>query len=467
MARTRSKSNVEASASVSNPTTSTPQVLHSSPLKPSTYPSTIYERSEEDVFSTSRIFPQPKFVSPQRALGRVFNPPEDRPTSSGGHARGSRLAAIKTLEQLRKRLSAIDDHSRELREARHILVRREEALVKERDELVEFLKSLELSILAGSPTYPDRPLAVDKMDTEVDIVGDDDEDEAEMERSAKRKAIADPMADNRPMTRKRASDAGLRINHITRPEPTPLAEASTLIQYCPPELLQPSNSLPRPSENSTIHLPQTPAPSPKSSIKRNGIRFPPGSAPRPPRSRSASPFTQMLPPPVPSSPATPVPKRHYQPIVTDLDLAEYLNSSSTDSSSEEEPTLPSLPLRPSLAPKNNTAYTPNSSYNKAHHTTVPIYLMTSSPPDSWEVTLMGPERTPSPPIGEMRLAWAPRPRPEERRRFLEPERSVPDMTVGAKVGERKEGAIGYGPASRTRARVSSAGGADVKGKGRA
>lgn len=79
---------------------------------------------------------------------------------------------------------------------------------------------------------------------------------------------------------------------------------------------------------------------------------------------------------------------------------------------------------------------------------------------------MGPERTPSPPIGEMRLTWAPRPRPEERRRFVEPERSVPDVRGVSKGNGHEEGVLGYGPASRTRARVSSAG-VDNKGKGRA
>lgn len=189
MARTRSKSNAEASTSISDPPASTHQVHNSSPLKSSNYPSTIYERSEEQLdIAASYTFPKSESASPQTVLGRAFDPPEARPTWSGGHARVSRLGAIKALEQLRKRLNAIDEHSRELREARHILIKREEALVKERDELVEFLKSVELAILSGSSAYPDRPAAVDEMDVEVDVVGDDDE--VELERCSKRKAIA-------------------------------------------------------------------------------------------------------------------------------------------------------------------------------------------------------------------------------------------------------------------------------------
>lgn len=103
--------------------------------------------------------------------------------------------------------------------------------MNERDELVEFLKSVELAILAGSSTYPDRPASVGETDVEVDVVGDDD-GEAERERSAKRKAIAgeclffsadqprflmqysDPIMDNRPVARKRASDIDIRSKHV-------------------------------------------------------------------------------------------------------------------------------------------------------------------------------------------------------------------------------------------------------------
>lgn len=60
--------------------------------------------------------------------------------------------------------------------------------MKERDELVEFLKSVELAILSSSSAYPDRPAAVGEMDVQVDVM--DDDDDAELERCFKRKAIA-------------------------------------------------------------------------------------------------------------------------------------------------------------------------------------------------------------------------------------------------------------------------------------
>ncbi|QRV90002.1 hypothetical protein RhiJN_18020 [Ceratobasidium sp. AG-Ba] len=352
-----------------------------------------------------------------------------------GHARVSRLAAVRTLQQLRTRLDTIDEHSRELRNARRILVKREEALVKERDELVEFLRSVELAILASSSSdFPDcqsiRVQTRDKhmsdleYDMDVDMLGDD-ELAAEFEPPSKRKTINSPV--------------------ITRPGSRPLASSPTFLEYCPSAFQEPSTSLPRPLEDTTV--PKTPQSSPNSKCNiRNGIRFPPGSTPRPlpPRSRSSSPaLTQMLPPPLPvsasPSPVTPKPTKVYQPLVGKL----------------------GTPLFP-LSPRSG-AHTPTL---KRDDVMIPSNILAQNPFVSWQVTYMGPERTPSPPIGETRLTWAPKVKADERRRYVEPELSVPGPKVSGNVKAQGDVSLEEsGPASRTRARVISAGG--VKGKGRA
>ncbi|KAG9126461.1 hypothetical protein FRC07_003355, partial [Ceratobasidium sp. 392] len=229
-----------------------------------------------------------------------------------------------------------------------------------------------------------------------------------------------------------------------------LAQMPTLIGNCPPEFQHSSTTLPRPIEH--VAVPRTPQSSPnsKSSLKCNGIRFPPGSAPRPrTRSRASSPFTQMLPPPVPASatasPGTPKPTKVYEPIIGEINMTLFESGSQSP-----ERKLPALPLRPMLTPSAHIL-SPNDD-----NVAIPAHLFAHKPPVSWEVTYMGPERTPSPPIGESRRTWAPKTRVEDRRRYLEPEPSVP----GSKI--KVEGQTGlvldnsskdtFGPASRTRAR---------------
>ncbi|KAG8684892.1 hypothetical protein FRC08_013426, partial [Ceratobasidium sp. 394] len=136
MARTRSKSNLEASTSVGTPA-DTSTMSHTPPLEPSTSPVVIGQEPARSPMESGSTLPCP---------------------SSGRHARVSRHAAMRALHQLRARLDAIDEHSRELRDARRILIKREEALVKERDELVELLRSVELTILAGSKDCLDQPI---------------------------------------------------------------------------------------------------------------------------------------------------------------------------------------------------------------------------------------------------------------------------------------------------------------------
>ncbi|KAG8749535.1 hypothetical protein FRC12_013377 [Ceratobasidium sp. 428] len=172
----------------------------------------------------------------------------------------------------------------------------------------------------------------------------------------------------------------------------------------------------------------------------------------------------MLPPPVPASatasPAgTPKPTKVYEPLIGEIDMALFDSSSRSP-----ERALPTLPLRPMLTPNTHTP-SPNDDY------TIPAHLFVNKPPISWEVTYMGPERTPSPPIGESRVTWAPKTKAEDRRRFLVPEPSVPEpkVKIEAQPGTALGGSSGevFGPASRTRARVSNGGVGAGKGKARA
>ncbi|KAG9104635.1 hypothetical protein FRC06_000399 [Ceratobasidium sp. 370] len=415
MARTRSKSNLEASISsrVGTPV-DTGTVRHTSTLNSST-PSVV-------------ICEGPIRASVESGCVQL-------PLSSSDDARISRLAAMRAVHQLRDRLDAIDEHSRELRDARRILVKREGALVKERDELVEHLRSVELTLLAGDGLAPTRACHTEET---TDVVEDDLA--AEFEPPSKRKVTnssvtAPPMVES-------------------------LAPAPTLIQACPVEFQHASASLPRPLE-----APKTPQSSPnsKSSVRRNGIRFPPGSAPRRPhaRSRSSSPFTQMLPPLVPvsatASPATPKPTKLYEPLIGDLDAPLFTPVPGFQSPKR---TLPALPPRPVLTPD---ARIPSSN---GENVTIPTHLFAYSPPVPWEVAYMGPERTPSPPIGVSRLTWAPNTGVEGPRRFVEPEQSVLELKAGGlMVDNSKEE---FGPALRTRARLSNVITTGTgKGKGRA
>ncbi|QRW04227.1 hypothetical protein RhiLY_03226 [Ceratobasidium sp. AG-Ba] len=325
-----------------------------------------------------------------------------------GHARVSRLAAVRTLQQLRTRLDAIDEHSRDLRNARRILVKREEALVKERDELVEFLRSVELAILASSSSdFPDcqstrvqkrdKPMGDLEYDMDVDMLGDD-ELAAEFEPPSKRKTINSPV--------------------VTRPGSRPLASSPTFLEYALPnsKSLQQASLVPWKilQCQKPLNLRQT---------------LNPG-------------LTQMLPPPLPvfasPSPVTPKPTNVYRPLVGKL----------------------GTPLFP-LSPRSG-AHTPTL---KRDDVMIPANILAQNPFVSWQVTYMGPERTPSPPIGETRLTWAPKVKADERRRYVEPELSVPGPKVSGNV--KAQGGVSvedFGPASRTRARVIVGG---VKGKGRA
>ncbi|KAG8693254.1 hypothetical protein FRC08_009231 [Ceratobasidium sp. 394] len=273
---------------------------------------------------------------------------------------------------------------------------------------------------------------------EVDVVGEDDL-AAEFEPPSKRKA---------------------NNGSVTTPPTGLLAPAPTLIQHA-------SVSLPRPLEVPTA--PQTPQSSPnsKSSVRRNGIRFPPGSAPRPSRtrSRSSSPFTQMLPPPVPvsatASPATPKPTKLYEPLIGEFDVSLFAPTLVFQSPKRA---LPMLPPRPVLTPD---AHITSS---KDEDVMVPAHLFAHNPLVSWEVAYMGPERTPSPPIGETRRTWAPKARAGDCSEFAEPEQPALDLKTGVEIqsGLAVDGFKGeFGPASRTRARVSNVGVGIGKGKGRA
>lgn len=113
--------------------------------------------------------------------------PDTQPSLQGGV---SRLAGMRALEQLRKRLDTIDEHSREIRNARHILLKREQSLVKERDELVDTINSIELAILASSPSSLDSrsQLASDRHDAQE--LGGVSDAEDQVEQPPKRKAIA-------------------------------------------------------------------------------------------------------------------------------------------------------------------------------------------------------------------------------------------------------------------------------------
>ncbi|KAH7341467.1 hypothetical protein B0J17DRAFT_261554 [Rhizoctonia solani] len=212
-----------------------------------------------------------------------------------------RSAGLRAIAQLRNRLDTIDEHTRELCNTRHILLRREQLLVQERDELAESLNCIEAALVTRLPSYAS---SVSQPSTIHDTIGNLNEDKEDSELPYKRQAISDSC--DRPTVRKRPSGSNGQAasnQGISKLAPlTALGTEPTLVAECPPELmylLQPSKSLPRPPSSSPpgSHT-KTPVPSPRSrSVTRGGIRFPPGSAPRLSRDRSSSPLTQMLPPP--------------------------------------------------------------------------------------------------------------------------------------------------------------------------
>ncbi|CAE7189330.1 unnamed protein product [Rhizoctonia solani] len=382
-------------------------------------------------------------------------------------AETSRSNGLRAIEQLRKRLDTLDGHTQELRSTRHTLLRREQLLAKERDELVEALNSIEAALMARPLSYRTRilqPFAIHN------APGGRDEGTEESDLPSKRQAISDSA--DRPTVRKRRSGSDGEASNQGISKAIPLAALGTeptLIAECPPELihlLQPSRSLPRPPSSSRLgSFRSIVAPSPRSaSTTRNGIRFPPGSAPRHSRVRSASPLTQMLPPPVPSSPATPVRSRKYS-VTRDSSPAEF------------EPPVPyvgavatcdlSVSTPPKMAIELECPAGPLCRLSRPRNGTVPINLMLNDPHKPCfycDFARMEPERAPSPPIGTPLSPWAMRPDPHIK--CKEEEETTKPETQSAKSTNEKMGYEQNGPASRTRARTNGVG-AISKGKGRA
>ncbi|EUC57027.1 hypothetical protein RSOL_207280 [Rhizoctonia solani AG-3 Rhs1AP] len=399
--------------------------------------------------ATSPATPDSPYGSPTRLI------------LSHGEADTTRSAGLRAIEQLRKRLDTIDEHTRELRSARHILLRREHLLVHERDELVESLNAIEVALMARVSPYTSgtsSPFAAP---------GGSIEDTEESDVPSKRQAVSDPA--DRPTARKRPSGSKGEVafnRSVSKPAPlTALGTEPTLIAECPPELLhllQPSNSLPRPPSSSPPgSFVRSPALSPRSaSVTRNGIRYPPGSVPRLTRGRSSSPLTQMLPPPLPSSPATPVASKGYYPIIRDLSPAELGSPISCAVTTCDPP----VSAPPKLTIETTRAHADSPRLSTPHNGTIPIYLMLNNPASGWGLTHLDPERTPSPPIGAPRSSWVVRPDTHSKRNEYEEFTTLEVQSV--KSTNQRTRYEQNGPASRTRARVNGIG-AISKGKGRA
>ncbi|KAG8731208.1 hypothetical protein FRC11_004732 [Ceratobasidium sp. 423] len=176
-------------------------------------------------------------------------------------------------------------------------------------------------------------------------------------------------------------------------------------------------------------------------------------------SECSSPLTQMLPPPVPSSPATPIATKGYNPIIRDLSSTEFESPTHVGSLVADD--MPMSTPQPKLTPESGCA-DPERRLSRPLNGTIPIYLMLNNSSSGWSLTHMDPERTPSPPIGAPHSSWAVRPdvraKREEFRGLREPE------TQNAKGKTEKYEQ--NGPASRTRARVNGGAAANNKGKGR-
>ncbi|KDN48637.1 hypothetical protein RSAG8_02624, partial [Rhizoctonia solani AG-8 WAC10335] len=292
-----------------------------------------------------------------------------------------------------------------------------------------------------------------------DIYGGLIEDAEESQLPSKRQAVSDPT--DRPTARKRPSGSKNEASNQGGSKPVPLTALGTeptLIAECPPELLhllQPSKSLPRPPSSSPPgSFVKSRALSPRSArITRNGIRFPPGSAPRLSRGRSASPLTQMLPPPIPSSPVTPVTSKGYHPIIRDLSPAEF--GSPIPRASAVATCDPPISAPPKLAIETGRAYAEPPRLSRPHNGTIPIYLMLNNSSPGWGPTHTNPERTPSPPIGAPRSSWAVRPATLPKCKEYEDVTKLEAQS--AKSANEKAGYGQNGPASRTRARMSSIG----------
>ncbi|CAE6409108.1 unnamed protein product [Rhizoctonia solani] len=224
---------------------------------------------------------------------------------ASSEARAHHSAGIEAIGRLRKRLDIIDEHTREIRRAQDILLKQEKLLTHERDELMECLNFIEGAL-------PTRVASYDTDDGSRPITphnAESDSMECEESEVPRNKCHAVLDLSDRPIVRKRTSSSKDEATNQSISKSAPLAALGTeptLIMECPPHLLQPSESLPRPPSSSPPgSFESTPAPlSLPGSVSRNGIRFLHGSAPRIHRGRSASRLNQMLPPLVASSPST-------------------------------------------------------------------------------------------------------------------------------------------------------------------
>ncbi|CUA68554.1 hypothetical protein RSOLAG22IIIB_03593 [Rhizoctonia solani] len=388
------------------------------------------------------------------------------PESSTSLPGNTRSAGLRAIEQLRRRLDTIDEHIRELCSARHILFRREQLLIQERDELVKSLRSIEAALMerlsyfidiSQSPTTPGEPV----------------EDPKESDVPYKRQAVSDPS--DRPTARKRSfssKDEETTANRdVSKCAPlSALGTESTLIAECPPELSQPSKSLPRPASGSPPgSFVNSPARPQSASITRNGIRYPPGSVPRPSRARSASPLTQMLPPSISSSPVTPVASKGYYPMIRGLSPAELgspidiLRATGSTTAHSVVATCDGPALAPAkLGTEADRPYVNPLQLSRLQRGTMPIDCVLNDPSFNWNPTHL--ERALSPPIGAPHSSWLAR--PDARSKYNEYEDFTKSEAQSAKNANKKVAYDQNGPASRTRARLNGTR-ATSKGKGRA
>ncbi|GAB1523083.1 hypothetical protein RhiTH_006212 [Rhizoctonia solani] len=377
----------------------------------------------------------------------------------------SHTTGLQAIERLRKRLDAIDEHTREIRSARHILLRREQLLVQERDELVECLNSIEVAFLTKIPAYPNSSLRP--------VVPHDDVTSSIRCKfklpNNKRRAISD--SSDRPTVRKSPFHSDDRVNNMGVSNFTPLASLETeptLIMECPSHLLEPSKSLPRPPPSPVSFVKTSGSSSWSPRMTRGVTRFSPGSStPRIGRSRSSSPLTQMLPPPVRPSPKTPVPTKGYNPVIRDLAPIDFKTSSSvahTNSAETRHSLVPESNLQPESTHQDDNPDYPSTRLSGPQKGSIPIYLMLNSSSSGWSLTHMGPERTPSPLMSTPSFCQTEeldlQTKCEELKKLAE-SKDQDTREIYEKASCNLDG-----PASRTRARVSGAGAGACMNKGK-